>query len=226
MSARPLSQLTYTRFQDPAPSGNAPTIITLHANNDRGKHYDAYARAAAPHGRLLGLESYKAIFAGKLITGYTWYPGPLTTPPPPFFGDALMELERFLIDEVDRQQPNDAVLPILVGVEQGAIMALAAALAVPDLLSGAIAIEGRFPLVPGWEPPLAALNQLPILIVDPVRGIPAAERMLTGDDLVDQFRQWDAQVTRTIVPDDEVPSTVLASWVAAQRIRTLAGTIV
>ena len=75
MASRPLSQLTYTRFQDPAPRADAPTIITLHGANDRGKHFEAHARAAAPAGRLLGLESYKAIFAGKTITGFTWYPG-------------------------------------------------------------------------------------------------------------------------------------------------------
>ena len=222
MPAHPLSQLTYSRFQDPAIVPGAPTIITLHGQNDRGRHYEAYARAAAPNGRLLGLESYKAIFAGKVITGYTWYPGPLTTPPPPFFGDALMELERFLLDEVDRQHPNDAILPFLVGVEQGAIMALAAALAVPDLLSGVIAVQGRFPIVAGWDPPLAPMEQLPIMIVDPVSGIPPAHRMLADDDLVNQLRSWGADAERRIAPDDEIPASIMSSWISEQRIRTLA----
>lgn len=220
MATRPLSQLTYTRFQDPAPISAAPTIITLHGANDRGKHYEAHARAAAPTGRLLGLESYKAVFAGKTITGFTWYPGPLTTPPPPFFGDALMELERFLLDEVDRQETDTPVLPFLLGVEQGAIMALAAALAIPDLLSGVIAIQGRFPVVPGWDPPLAPVDQLPILIVDPPPGVSPAQRMLTGNDLVDQLRHWDADVSREIAPNDAIPSSVLSQWVSKQRIRT------
>ncbi len=77
MPPRPTSQLHFTRFQDPPQDPGAPTVITLHAHNRRGKNYAEYARAAAPHGRLLGLESYKGVFAGKEITGYTWYVGPL-----------------------------------------------------------------------------------------------------------------------------------------------------
>ncbi len=78
---------------------------------------------------------------------------------------ASSEIERFLWDEIDRQRPGPAELPILIGVEQGAIMALAAAAAVPDLLSGVIAIDGCLPVVPGWTPPLAPLDGLPILLL-------------------------------------------------------------
>ncbi len=219
-----LSQLQYTRFQDPAPVAGAPTIITLHGYNQRGKDYADYARAAAPDGRLLGLESYKAVFADKEITGYTWYIGPLTSPPPVYFGDALMELERFLWDEVERQAPDAATLPILLGVEQGAVMALAAALAVPDLLSGVIAIEGRYPIVPGWEPPLAAMDKLPILLVDPPGGIAPAPNMLIEQELVRQLYDWDAAATHVFAPDAGVPAEILARWVAEREIRVRAAT--
>jgi predicted esterase len=219
MPRRPFSQLHYTRFQDPAPKPGTPTIITLHGYNQRGKEYGDYARAAAPDGRLLGLESYKGVFANKEITGYTWYVGPLTSPPPVYYGDALMELERFLWDEVERQKPNDAVLPILLGVEMGAVMAIAAALAVPDLLSGVIAIEGRYPIVPGWEPPLAPMNKLPVLLVDPPGGVAPAPKMLIENDLVQQLNAWDASASHVFMPDAGVPSDILSQWVAAQEIR-------
>ncbi|CAN5661550.1 hypothetical protein BH09CHL1_BH09CHL1_33690 [soil metagenome] len=215
---RSTSQLQYTRFQDPAEPGT-PTIVTLHGYNRRGKEYGDYARAAAPGGRLLGLESYKGVFVEKEITGYTWYVGPLTSPPPVFYGDALMELERFLWDEVERQKPNDAGLPILLGVEQGAVMAIAAALAVPDLLSGVIAIEGRYPIVPGWEPPLAPMNKLPMLLIDPPGGIATAPNMLVENDLVQQLNAWDAAASHVFAPDAGVPANILAQWVAAQEIR-------
>jgi predicted esterase len=219
MPYRPLSQLQVFRFQDPAARPGAPTIITLHGYNQRGKQYGAYARAAASDGRLLGLESYKAVFAGKEVTGYTWYVGPLTSPPPVYYGDALMELERFLWDEVERQKPNDAVLPILVGVEQGAVMALAIALAVPDLLSGVIAIEGRYPIVRGWEPPLAPMNGLPVLLVDPPGGLAPAPRMLIEQDLVRQLNAWGASARHVVAQDPLDPASVLGDWVAAQEIR-------
>jgi predicted esterase len=219
MPRRPFSQLQYTRFQDPAPKPGTPTIITLHGYNRHGKEYEEYARAAAPDGRLLGLESYKAVFADKEITGYTWYIGPLTSPPPVYYGDALMEIERFLWDEVERQKPNDAVLPILVGIEQGAVMAIAAALAAPDLLSGVIAIEGRYPIVPGWEPPLAPLNKLPILLLDPPGGLAPAPRMLIENDLVRQLNAWDASATHLFATGSGVPASILSEWVAGQEIR-------
>lgn len=219
MPPRPTSQLHFTRFQDPGQVPGAPTVITLHAHNRRGKEYAEYARAAAPHGRLLGVESYKGVFAGKEITGYTWYVGPLTNPPPVYYGDSLVELERFLWDEAERQAPDDAVLPVLLGVEQGAIMAIAAALASPDLLSGVIAIEGRYPIVPGWEPPLAPMNGLPILLVDPPGGVAPAQNMLTGTDLVRQLHAWNASARQVFAADTEELASILSPWVAAQEIR-------
>jgi predicted esterase len=105
-------------------------------------------------------------------------------------------------------------------VEQGAIMALAAAVAVPDFLSGVIAIEGRFPLVPGWEPPLAALNDLPVLIVDPTEGIARQPGMLTGTSLVEQFEEWGAAVTRHVTPNSGIPADVMRRWVSEQKVRT------
>ena len=111
-------------------------------------------------------------------------------------------------------------LPFLLGVEQGAIMALATALAVPDLISGVIAVEGRFPIVPGWDPPLAPLDDLPILIVDPESGITEHPDVVTGESLVDQFRQWGAQVTRTEVADSAMPSDSMRDWLVKQATRT------
>lgn len=220
MPRRPLSQLQFTRFQDPAPTPGAPTIITLHGYNRRGKEYGDYARAAAPNGRLLGVESYKGVFAGKEITGYTWYVGPLTSPPPVYYGDALMELERFLWDEIERQESDEPVLPILLGVEQGAVMAIATALAVPDLLSGVIAIEGRYPLVRGWDPPLAPMNKLPMLLVDPPGGLAAAPNMLIEGDLVERLNAWDAVAEHQFAHDSNIPRDILSTWVSAQKVRT------
>ncbi len=136
-----------------------------------------------------------------------------------------MELERFLWDEVERQAPADAVLPILLGIEQGAIMAIAAALAVPDLLSGVIAIEGRYPVVPGWEPPLAPMNGLPVLLVDPPGGIAPAPNMLSGNDLVQQLNAWNASARQVFAGDTGEFPSILAPWVAAQEIRVKPATV-
>ncbi len=162
---RPLSQLVYA----PVQTGNGtPTIITLHRHDAFADEMRDIGMAMNPSGRVLGLQSGKGVYVGRDITGYTWFLGPLDQPSPIHFGDALAEIERFLWDEIDRSSASEPELPFLVGDEQGAIMALAAAAAVPDLLSGVVAINGALPVVPGWEPPLAPLDGLPILLVNPV----------------------------------------------------------
>lgn len=223
---RPLSQLTYTRIQEPPSEAmrHVPTVVTLHGHRQRGNSLAEYARAAAPTGRLLGLESYKGVFVGREIVGYTWFLGPDSAPAPVFYGDALAEVERFLWDEVDRQGSDAPVLPFLLGVDQGAIVALAAAAAVPDLLSGVIAIDGSFPLVPGWEPPLAPLDGLPILLIDRGATPPTSGTVLAGDALVDRLTAWGSRVTsRDVPPADTIPQAVMQDWLADQPIRTRTG---
>lgn len=212
---RPLSQLIYSRIQDiPA----SPRIITLHRNNQFAPDVKEYGLAAAPNGRVIGLESFKGLFVAREIVGYTWYLGPELQPSPIFFGENLSEIERFLWDEIDRQQTDNAELPFLVGVGQGGIMALGAAAAAPDLLSGVIAIEACLPIVGGWNPPLAPLEGLPILIVDPP-DVLAVDGVLSGSALVEQFTEWGGSVTREIAPAGAVPTELLGSWTAAQPIR-------
>ncbi len=212
---RPLSQLIYTRIQDiPA----SPRIITLHRHNQFAPDVKEYGLAAAPNGRVIGLEGFKGLFVAREIVGYTWYLGPELQPSPIFFGENLSEIERFLWDEIDRQQTENAELPFLVGVGQGGIMALGAAAAAPDLLSGVIAIEACLPIVGGWHPPLAPLDGLPVLIVD-APNAPKRDGVLSGDELVETLTAWGGNVTREIEPAGVVPSELLRTWTAAQPIR-------
>lgn len=212
---RPLSQLIYSRIQDiPA----SPRIITLHRHNQFAPDVKEYGLAAAPNGRVIGLESFKGLFVAREIVGYTWYLGPELQPSPIFFGENLSEIERFLWDEIDRQQTDDAELPFLVGVGQGGIMALGAAAAVPDLLSGVIAIEACLPIVGGWNPPLAPLDGLPVLLVD-APDVPSANDVLAGTALVDKLTEWGGSVTHEIAPAGEVPTELLGGWTAAQPVR-------
>lgn len=214
---RPLSQLVYSNIQR---GSNSPLVITLHDHNQFGPDVAAWGESAAPDGTVIALESYKGVFVMRDIVGYTWFLGPNTAPSPSFFGDSLQEIERFLWDTIDRSGESEPALPYLIGVGQGGIMALAAALAVPDLLSGVIAIDGFLPIVGGWHPPLAPVNKLPILLVNPVEtGKP---RILEGDSLVSAFRKWDAQVDILPKMDDPAESSALAKWIEAKGTRTLA----
>jgi predicted esterase len=213
---RPLSQLVYARIQE---GKGSPRIITLHAHNQFGASVKDYALAACPSARIIGLESYKGVYVGRMVVGYTWFVGPVTRPSPVSFGDALAEIERFLWDEVDRQGKNRAELPFLLGVEQGAIMALAAAAAVPDLLSGVIAVRGCFPMVPGWSPPLVPLDGLPVLLAGDMPEARESDIVLRGDNLAATLERWGAVVTRADAPPGTIPASAMSGWLQQQAIR-------
>ena len=93
---RPLSNLRYERIQE---TSTSPILIVLHDHNQNGSAYAELARSLAPRARIVGLESYKGVYVGREITGFTWYPGPIEQPPPIFFGDSLIEIEKFLLDQ-------------------------------------------------------------------------------------------------------------------------------
>lgn len=204
---RPLSQLIHFPFQI---GTDSPIVMTLHRYNTYAGSMRDTGLAVNPNGRVLGLESTKGVYLGRKIVGYTWFVGPLEQPSPVHFGDSLMELERFFWDQIDQQETEEALLPFLVGEEQGAIMAIAMAGAVPDLLSGVVAIDVAFPTVPGWEPPLAPLDGLPVLLVNPI----------DGESLVKTLEEWGATVTTITTPDGATPLDDIRIWIGAQAVRT------
>jgi hypothetical protein len=184
--------------------------MTLHRYNTYAGSMRETGLAVNPSGRVLGLESTKGVYLGRKIVGYTWFVGPLEQPSPVHFGDSLMELERFFWDQIDQQETEKAILPFLVGEEQGAIMAIAMAGATPDLLSGVVAIDVAFPTVPGWEPPLAPLDGLPVLLVNPT----------DGESLAKTLGDWGASVTTISTPDGTAPLDDIRVWLSEQPVRT------
>jgi predicted esterase len=214
MEKRPLSALRYERIQE---TGGSPRLITLHDHNQTGDAVAELARAVAPGAHIIGLESYKGVYVGREITGFTWYPGPIDQPPPVFFGDSLIEIEKFLLDELDRQRSTSPERPFLLGVRQGAVLALAAALVAPDALSGVIAVDGMLPTVPGWSPPLAPLDGLPIVLAGAFAPSKASETVLTGAALAEQLSAWGAAV-ETCAFDENAPGEI-ERWLSAQSPR-------
>ena len=216
MTNRPLSNLRYERIQD---GSGSPRIITMHDHNENGQAHAEIARAVAPAARIVGLESYKGVYVGREITGFTWYPGPIEQPPPIFFGDSLIEIEKFLLDELDRQETSEPERPFLLGIRQGGVMALGAGLAAPDTLSGIIALDAMLPTVHGWNPPLAPLDGLPILLLGEH---PLAQRRpdaASGTALASQLEAWGAVVTvAPAMPEDE-RNHAIAQWLAQQSPR-------
>jgi hypothetical protein len=210
---RPLSQLI--RFPFNSGTGT-PTVITLHRYNAYADSTRELGLSVNPAGRTLGLQAAKGVYLGREIVGYSWFVGPLQQLSPVHFGDSLQDIERFLWDEIDRQEDDSAQLPFLLGVEQGAAMALAMAAAVPDLLSGVIAVDAAFPIVPGWEPPLAPLNGLPILLARKPVGSNYPDHVLVGERIAETFTAWGGVVSQA-----EEAGDGLSTWLSAQPVRYL-----
>lgn len=202
---RPQSRLIHARFSE---SADGPRLIALHRQNAFVDSMRTLAIAANPTGSSTGVESSKGYYVGRNILGYTWFVGPLKQPSPVHFGDSLMQLEEFVLDEIDRQQSASPAAPFLLGEEQGGAMALALGAANPDLLSGIVAIDGWFPDVPGWDPPLAPLNGLPILLINPEN----------AESLQDRLTAWGASVTIADGASDDRAS-IIAAWVQHQPTR-------
>lgn len=215
-NARPLSQLIHFPVQE---GGDGAPVITMHDAPQFALDVADWGTAASPDGRVIALESYKGIFVGKEIEGYAWFLGPDEVPSPIFFGDSLAEIERFLWDEIDPATTAQPALPWIVGVGQGGIMALATALAVPELISGVIAVNAFLPKVGGWDPPLAPLNQLPILLVNPKSS--SHPRVLEGDILEKQLSDWGAHAEIWRGDLNIQHTDVLSGWISKHGVRQL-----
>jgi len=95
----------------------------------------------------------------RAYAGFSWFRrDDAGRPEPASFGDSLWQVEQLVLERVER---GDSPL-YLVGYRDGATLALGAALALPDLLDGVIAIEGDWPLIPGWSERFAAPADLPV----------------------------------------------------------------
>jgi predicted esterase len=108
----------------------------------------------------------RATYFGRETVAHYWYVGERDeSPDPPTFGDCLFQVEQFVLDVTEQTRALGRP-PLLVGVGQGAVLALAAAKVIPDSLSGVAAIGGYLPDIPGAPLPVDVLAGLPILMID------------------------------------------------------------
>jgi predicted esterase len=85
------------------------------------------------------------------------------SPEPATFGDCLMELESLVYDI--RAQYSASVPIFVIGIDQGAVLALGLCGVVPDYLAGVAAIGGYLPKIKGWTPPYEDFANLPALLI-------------------------------------------------------------
>src|SRR5207244_613972 len=78
--------------------------------------------------------------------------------------ESLWSIEQFVYDVKDRMDGAERPI-ILLGREQGALVALTMATIIPDWLAGVVGIGGYLPVIRGWSPPVETLIGLPVLLV-------------------------------------------------------------
>jgi predicted esterase len=122
-------------------------------------------------------------YAGS--SAYTWfYIHEAGHPEHVTFGDALFQLEQ-LVYEISESGQGQREELYLLGYDQGALLALALSLVVPDYLAGVVAICGCMPDISVWPLPERSLDGLAALLVyDPNDAdLPTELVRLAGDEL-------------------------------------------
>ena len=190
---------------DGCPATDAPLLLLLHDRQERMQHALEFAAPLREGARLVAIEAPKGVWHGKQIVGYTWYIGEPERPAPYSFGVSLSELELFLLDTIDRRVADDHALPYLLGIGQGADIALSIATVQPELISGVIAIDAHFPTVSGWDPPVTPIDGLPLLLID---------RHDSGgsESVRERFLSWNALVERSAVSSELVAIDAINQW--------------
>ena len=161
----PRSQLLFTTV-GPAEEPAQLVVVPLHDYGGQTSDLIPLAQAVGSRAELRIPRAPRPAYFGRNTVSHYWYIGERKgLPDPPSFGDCLFQLEQFVLDLAEsRGEIGHA--PILLGVGQGAVLALAATKVMPDYLGGVIAIAGYLPRIPGLKLPIDDLDQLPILMVN------------------------------------------------------------
>jgi predicted esterase len=95
----------------------------------------------------------------RSYAGFSWFRrDDAGHPEPASFGDSLWQVQQLVLELHER----GAGPVVLLGFREGATLALGAALALPELLDGVIAIDGAAPEIAGWSERFAPAADLPV----------------------------------------------------------------
>jgi predicted esterase len=175
------------------------------------------ARVLAPGAQVVLPEAPRGLYTGRALLSTYWYVATdHTRPDGPSFGDVLYHVEQFLLDAHERRGEGAGEI-LLVGDEQGAVLALAMALVRPELLSGVVALRGCLPVVDGWEPPRLPLDGLPVLLAsDPDDPAVPEDRLAATEEAL---AAADARVSRVTAPlgTPSAEGRILRAWSETER---------
>jgi predicted esterase len=158
------------RCEVAAAGGRRGTLLALHSDGADARELVPLCRAAALDFDVLAPQAARSRnpFLSSAppgdarwadYAGFAWFRrDDLGHPEPASFGDSLWQIEQLLLEVHERG--GGAIY--LVGYREGATLAYGAALAVPELLDGVIAIEGTRPEITGWSDARTIPADLPL----------------------------------------------------------------
>jgi predicted esterase len=213
------SRVPFAREVGERPDG--PLVVALHGGGHQIDDLLAFARQVSPSRELIAPVGCWGTYVGAMdLSGYTWFhevPG-VDGPEPVSFGRSLFDVEQL----IDAMLPSESARAVVVGVGQGAALALALTAVLPDRLAAVVAIAGRpVPLPAGAVPnpvdappvpalwlaepgerervdssgALAGLADATDLAIEPLPG-----RELLGDAARDRVAGW-LEATGTTAPE-------------------------
>lgn len=175
------SVLTY-RHTGSRASGD-PVLVVLHGHGGTVEQLLPLAVEVGPGFRILAPESPRpAYFMREEIDqetvdrGQTWYlSSGIDQIEPSTFGDSLAQLELFVRDVADAAPVGHGRKPssiILLGIDQGAVLALSLMCIVPELVCGGVAINGYLPSISVLSEMASQASEQPVLAIRADDGYP------------------------------------------------------
>jgi predicted esterase len=203
-------------FRDSWTSDDAPgaTILALHDKGGGLAGLDPVRSMFGSRTRWVAPIAARGIYRGIDNIGRTWFGGTLANPEPASFGDSLAQLERMLYDDRQRREHWPEHPLWIVGVGQGAVLALAVALTVPELINGVIAVHGALPRFRDStlleDRPLT----MPILMLNPSDDITIS--LEQQQETVERLQKLGADAQLSAIPTvsefSEATTSLLEDW--------------
>jgi len=223
MHMTPSSKLLYREYSH-RPTDLMVSVVPIHSEGGDLDELvplcaamDPRCRIVAPQGPLAApsvSSRPRASVSNEGSGGYGWFEkGGLGDPDPASLAAALIELENFLRDVMERRQPTE-FRPILLGHGQGAALAMAMARLFSETLTALVLINGQFP-DPGEKAfPDGDLTGLPVLIIHDPRTLNGSRARAKDiqTDLRERGALLDPIEIEGIGDDLRVASKVLREW--------------
>jgi predicted esterase len=142
------------------------SAVLLHGQNQDLGQLAEIADALKADRATYALRAPRVQTDGHAVIGHYWYYGTsLCDPEASTFGDSLFQIERFILDRAEEAPPAFNGF-MLVGIDQGGVLALTLAGVWPELIHAVVAIDSCLPaLPPAVNLPLKPCSAKPILLI-------------------------------------------------------------